>query len=150
MKNKFSIIALLYILIPLMIIICVITSFVSGTSIDVQDNEIVFHTPQCSYVTIDFKDVKTVELTDKWDVGEKKKGKDDGQIISGYYIDQQGNEYFAFIHHHVSCYIVLSTQTGDYVFNLETQDETIKLEKQIKTKLTGGSNEALFLFKIFI
>lgn len=132
MKNKYGLYAILYLLVPLVLIIIAIFSMSKETFMEIREDAIILDVPACSKTKIKFNQIKEIEFLDDFEIGKKTKGTNDSQYSAGYFENNSESSYFAFIYNKCDSYIKITTDKEIYVINDETDEKTNKLLEFIK------------------
>jgi len=76
-------------------------------------------------ITINDKDIISIEYTDTFDQGSMVSGTVDDSILYGIWKNAEYGEYKLAINEKIDSYIVVTTTEDTYVFNYENEDTTI-------------------------
>lgn len=132
MKNKDGLYAILYLLVPLVLVIIAISSMSKEASMEIREDAIILDVPTCSKMKIKFNQIEEIEFLEDFEIGKKTKGTNDSQYSAGYFKNDIESNYFAFIYNKCDSYIKITTDKEIYVINDETDEKTNKLLEYIE------------------
>lgn len=81
------------------------------------------------------QDIKELELRDGMTVGERTFGVSNLKVLGGTFTNEEFGKYKLYIYKDVSNIIVVHTDEGIMGFNLETEEDTETLYKELQEKI---------------
>jgi hypothetical protein len=124
------------------ILIYFLTKNNEGISIAVKDDHLSLSYPSVASVTINFKDILSVNERGDLDPGKYVSGIDTKKFKFGVWDNGEFGEYHLCIYANVARYIVLKTSTDIYVFNFENLDTTDSFTKAFTELLQTKQTQA--------
>lgn len=136
MKSKsYILLGIVIIFFPILIIAFTVSDMSSKPSIEMAEENIALKAPLCAGVTIEYHQISSIEYIDKFDFGEKKKGKVDEKFIAGLYKNEEFGNYYIVANNTCDRYIKIEYKNEYYIFNSETLEQTKSDYKYICEKI---------------
>lgn len=83
-------------------------------------------------IFINFSEVKSVDLIQEMDPGEKKIGIQDNNFIYGTYVNKEYGEYLLCCYKSVDHFVLITTDDGQIIYNLSTVKKTLSSYESIR------------------
>lgn len=136
MRSKsYILLGIVIIFFPILIIAFTVFDMSSKPSIEITEENTALKAPLCAGVTIEYYQISSIEYIDKFDFGEKKKGKEDEKFIAGLYKNEEFGNYYIVANNTCDRYIKIEYKNEYYIFNSETLEQTKSDYKYICEKI---------------